>query len=104
MAIFLHNAGLPLPGELVLLAFGVAARREGVSIAWGFAAAGLGAMAGDTVSYWLGRWAGLRMLRAYCRATLGSGQCVASARAFYHRFGRLAVVLGPIRVRDSGPS
>lgn len=94
VAVFLDNAGLPLPGELALLAFGFLARTGHVSVGWGAVAAVVGAMAGDTMSYWLGRLAGMRVLHVYCRLTLGSGQCVDKARAFYGRFGRVAIVVG----------
>lgn len=93
-AVFLDNAGVPLPGELALLAFGFLARTGHLHVGGGLAAASLGAMAGDNVSYWVGRLGGVRILQTYCRITLGSGQCVEKAVAFYHRFGRLTVILG----------
>lgn len=94
LAVFLDNAGLPLPGELVLLAFGFLARTGHLDVGWGLIVASLGAMAGDHVSYWLGRLGGFQILQTYCRLTLGSGQCVQKAVVFYHRFGRIAVILG----------
>jgi membrane protein DedA with SNARE-associated domain len=65
-----------------------------LDLGWGIVAASAGAMAGDNMSYWLGRLGGLRILHTYCRLTLGSGACVNNALAFYHRFGGIAVVLG----------
>lgn len=94
LAVFLDNAGLPLPGELVLLAFGFLARTGHLDVGWGLIVASIGAMAGDNMSYWLGRLGGVRILRTYCRMTLGSGQCVERAVAFYHRFGPLTVISG----------
>lgn len=93
-AVFLDNAGLPLPGELALLAFGFLARTGHVSVSWGVIVAAVGAMAGDTLGYWLGRASGLRLLRTYCRMTLGSGECVNKAVAYYQRFGPIAVLVG----------
>lgn len=93
-AVFLDNAGLPLPGELVLLAFGFLARTGHLDLGWGLIASSLGGMAGDSVSYWVGWFGGVRILQTYCRITLGSGQCVERAVAFYQRFGRLTVILG----------
>lgn len=93
-AVFLDNAGLPLPGELALLAFGFVARTGHLDIGWGIVAAGAGAMVGDSMSYLLGRVGGMRILHAYCRITLGSGQCVENALAYYKRFGRVTIVLG----------
>lgn len=94
VAVFLDNAGLPLPGELALLTFGFLARTGHLNIGWGVVAAWVGALAGDTLSYWLGRVGGLSLLRTYCRVTLGSGECVNKAVAYYQRFGRIAIVLG----------
>ncbi len=93
-AVFLDNAGLPLPGELVLLAFGFLTRTGHLDPDLGVMAAGVGAMAGDNLSYWLGRLGGPRVVDAYCRVTLGSGDCASKAVAFYHRWGRSAVVVG----------
>lgn len=92
--VLLDNAGLPLPGELALFAFGLLARTGDLDLTWGVLAAGAGAMAGDNASYWLGRLGGVRVLRTYCRVTLGSGECVDRAVTYYHRFGRITVVLG----------
>lgn len=92
--VLLDNAGLPLPGELVLLAFGFLARTGHLDLGVGAMASGIGAMMGDNVSYWLGRLGGVRLLQTYCRMTLGSGECVSKALSFYHRFGAIAVILG----------
>lgn len=94
VTLFLDNGGLPLPGELVLLAFGFLARTGHVNFGWGVVAATVGAMAGDTASYWLGRLGGQRVLRIYCGMTLGSGDCVSRAVAYYQRFGRITIILG----------
>ena len=94
IAVFLDNAGLPLPGELVLLAFGFLARTGHLDLGLGVMAASVGAMTGDNLSYWLGRLGGLRIIHTYCRMTLGSGDCVGKAVTFYRRWGRITVVLG----------
>ncbi len=92
--ILLDNAGLPLPGELLLLAFGALARTGHVDLELGILVAWAAAMSGDSVGYWLGRLGGERLLQTYCRVTLGSGKCLQKAVAFYHLRGRLAVVVG----------
>lgn len=94
VAIFLENAGLPFPGEPILFAFGFLARTGHLDLGAGIAFATAAAMAGDSASYWLGRFAGPRLLRTYCRVTLGSGQCVERAVAYHRRFGKMAVVFG----------
>jgi len=92
--ILLDNAGLPLPGELLLLTFGALARTGHVHLGLGILVAWGAAMIGDSVGYWLGRLGGERLLHTYCRVTLGSGKCIQKAVAFYHLRGRVAVVFG----------
>jgi len=92
--ILLDNAGLPLPGELLLLTFGALARTGHVDLSLGILAATTAAMSGDSVGYWLGRLGGERLLHTYCRVTLGSGKCLQRAVAFYQLRGPVAVVFG----------
>lgn len=93
-AVFLDKAGLPIPGELLLLAVGAVARSGDLNLGLGLLLAAAAAVGGDSAGYWLGRWGGDRLLRTYCRATLGSGRCVEQAVGFYERYGRAAVVFG----------
>lgn len=55
-AIVLENAGLPFPGELLLLAFGAIARSGGVDPVVALVVAAGAALVGDSVAYWGGRW------------------------------------------------
>lgn len=93
-AILLDNAGLPLPGELLLLTFGALARTGQMDLEGGIVLAAVAAMAGDSLGYWLGRLGGDRLLHGYCRVTLGSGKCLQRAVAFYKLRGAMAVVFG----------
>jgi membrane protein DedA with SNARE-associated domain len=61
-AILLDNAGLPIPGELLLLAFGVVAKDGHLDPLLGLAVAATAALAGDSLGYWLGRIGGTRVL------------------------------------------
>ncbi len=92
--ILLDNAGLPLPGELLLLTFGALARTGQMDLEGGIVLAAAAAMAGDNLGYWLGRLGGDRLLYGYCRVTLGSGKCLQRAVAFYKLRGAMAVVFG----------
>lgn len=92
--ILLDNAGLPLPGELLLLTFGALAGTGHVDLGLGILVASAAAMSGDSVGYWLGRLGGDRVLRAYCHVTLGSGRCVQNAVDYYHRRGKVAIIFG----------
>lgn len=64
-------------------------------IMWGIA----GAIVGDALSYWLGRWAGPGVLRRWPLKQQRTG--VARARLFFYRYGFASVLigrfLGPIR-------
>jgi membrane protein DedA with SNARE-associated domain len=61
-AILLDNAGLPIPGELLLLTFGVVAKDGHLDPLLGLAVAATAALVGDNIGYWFGRLAGTRVL------------------------------------------
>ena len=61
-AILLDNAGLPIPGELMLLAFGIVAKDGHLDPILGLVIAAVAAMAGDSLGYWIGRLGGDRVL------------------------------------------
>jgi len=61
-AILLDNAGLPIPGELLLLAFGVVAKDGHFDLLLGLAIAATAALVGDNIGYWIGRLAGARVI------------------------------------------
>ena len=61
-AILLDNAGLPVPGELLLLTFGIVAKDGHLDPLLGLLVAATGAMAGDSLGYWIGRVGGTRVL------------------------------------------
>ena len=61
-AILLDNAGLPIPGELLLLAFGVVAKDGHLDLFFGLLVAATAALVGDNIGYWIGRLAGGRVL------------------------------------------
>lgn len=67
-AIILENAGLPIPGELLLLAFGGIARSGQLDLIAGLIVAAGAAVIGDSVSYWGGRWGCGRFLPARFKA------------------------------------
>lgn len=87
-AILLDNAGLPIPGELLLLAFGMVAKDGHLDPLLGLAVAATAALAGDSVGYWLGRVGGTRLLARIGRVprfrpgrvTLVFGRFVVGAR------------------------
>lgn len=74
-AILLDNAGLPIPGELVLLTFGGMARSGHLDPMLGLAVATAAALAGDSLAYWAGRLGG-----EWVRRRLPAGRGLAPRR------------------------
>ncbi len=66
--VLIESAGIPLPGETMLLAAGVyAGATHHLSIGLVIAAAAVGAIVGDNCGYLIGREGGYRLLRRYGR-------------------------------------
>ncbi|MBI2368724.1 MAG: DedA family protein [Deltaproteobacteria bacterium] len=86
--------GLPIPAEIVLLLAGGLAGGGELSLL-GVAGAGtLGALAADHLWYVVGRWRGVRLLRLYCRFSLGSAHCVARTEELLRRVGPASLLIG----------
>ena len=85
--LLLENLGLPLPGLLVLLVAGalVGAGKLGLPliIVGGIA----GALIGDLIWYFLGRWRGRPVLGLLCRLSLNPDTCVGNTERFFLRHG-----------------
>jgi membrane protein DedA with SNARE-associated domain len=61
--VMLESAGVPLPGETILVSAAVyAGHRHSLEISYVIAAAACGAIFGDNVGFWFGREFGLRLL------------------------------------------
>lgn len=63
--VMLENAGLPVPGETVLLVAGFFASRHGFSLPLVILIATVGAVLGDNAGYWIGRRLGRGLLIKY---------------------------------------
>jgi membrane protein DedA with SNARE-associated domain len=64
----LESAGIPLPGETILVTAAIyAATRHELNIVFVVEAAAAGAIFGDNVGFWVGREAGMRLLIRYGR-------------------------------------
>ena len=74
--VMLENAGLPVPGETILLAAGFASALNMFRLPLVMVVAATGAVIGDNIGYWIGRYYG---------------------RAFFERFGRF-LFLTPARL------
>lgn len=91
LGIALENTGLPLPGEVFLLAAGFLASAGPFELPLVIALGAAGAVAGDSLSYLLGRLGGERLPRLYCRITMGSADCVRKTHEYFARRGGLTV-------------
>ncbi len=63
LVVMLESAGVPMPGETVLVSASVyASTRAGLDIRFVILAAACGAIVGDNIGFWIGRELGLRVL------------------------------------------
>jgi membrane protein DedA with SNARE-associated domain len=60
--IMLENAGIPIPGETITLAGGFLAGNGELRFIYVLGCAIAGAILGDNLGYWLGRWGGMGLL------------------------------------------
>ena len=80
--------GLPLPATMLLLAAGAFVRQGALNWQAAVILAALGAVAGDSLSYLLGRYSGARVMRRAQTAAKWH-----QARGVFQRWGGLAVFL-----------
>ncbi len=91
----LENAGIPLPGEIILISAAiVAGTTHQMEIGLVIAAAALGGVLGANLGYWLGREFGFRLLLRYGRVIgLGERQLKLGQYLFLRHGGKV-VFLG----------
>lgn len=84
--------GILIPATAILLMTGGLIGSGTISILpillWGYA----GAIAGDALSFWIGKWLGRSVLR--WKILMRHRTTVARARLFFYRYGFLAVLIG----------
>jgi len=89
--IFFESFGAPLPGESLLVLSGVLAARGEISLVGLMIWAWLGAVAGDSVGYWIGRKLG-RTLLIHHGSRVGMTQArFEKVEAVFSRYGPIAV-------------
>jgi membrane protein DedA with SNARE-associated domain len=85
--------GLPFPAAIALVAAGAAIAAH---VLWGPSVLVLAVSAlliGDTVQFWLGRYAGWSLLQFLCRVSINPETCILrSAESFYKR-GKITLVI-----------
>ena len=91
----LESAGLPLPGETLLIGAAIYARLTGnMSIGGIVLAAAGGAIAGDNLGYWIGRRYGVALVERY-GARIGIGpEKFRLSQYLFHKWGGLVVFFG----------
>jgi membrane protein DedA with SNARE-associated domain len=91
--VMLESAGVPLPGEAVLITAGALVHRGildfGATLFFGV----LGAVIGDQIGYWAGRFGGRPFVLRWGRYALITPERLGQAEAFFERHGGRAVFL-----------
>jgi undecaprenyl-diphosphatase len=90
--VMLENAGIPVPGETILLAAGFFASRGYFSITLVIGIAATGAIIGDNCGYWIGRRLGRRLLLRYGKYVLLTEKRFESMERFFKGHGDKMVV------------
>lgn len=88
-----EQIGLPIPAEPFLLAAGGVAGSGRLHLTWILLAAAVASLIADTVWYWIGRLAGMRVLGWLCRITLEPDSCVRRSERFFSGHGARSLVI-----------
>ena len=95
VAAALQAVGFPVPGTTALvLAALYAAATDGLPIAWVIVAAALGALAGTSAGFALGRWRSEQLLAGVARVLRQSPERLALARREFAAHGRAVLFFG----------
>jgi membrane protein DedA with SNARE-associated domain len=84
--------GLPAPGGPLLVLAAAQMATSSTGMLFLTLTGGIASAIGDAPWYFLGRYGGPRVLRFYCKFTLGSAACVSSTERFFRCFGVVTVV------------
>ncbi|MBI1981118.1 MAG: DedA family protein [Methylocystis sp.] len=91
----LESAGVPLPGETMLVGAAIFARLSGtMDIGKVVAAASAGAIVGDNIGYWLGREFGVKLLERYGRYVGLGPEKLRLGQYLFYRWGGAIVFFG----------
>jgi len=91
-----ESAGVPLPGETTLIAAAVLARPEHhhYSLVSVIVVGAAGAIAGDNVGYWLGRFGGRKLLSRWAFTERYAAKALPPSERFFRRHGAKTVFFG----------
>ena len=101
LGVMAESAGVPFPGETVLLAAGVMAQRGHIDLGDAIAFGVLGAVIGDQIGYWVGREDGRPFVLRWGRYVFITPERLSRARATCSPGGRWAARVG-LDVPDGG--
>ncbi len=91
--VMLENAGLPVPGETILLAAGFCASQGTFSLIAVIGIAAAGAITGDNCSYWIGRELGRNFLLRYGKYFLLTQKRFDQMENFFDKHGDRTVLV-----------
>jgi len=95
VVVALESFGIPLPGETVLIAFGVLASQGHYQIQWVILTAAAGAIVGDNLGYWLiGRLGGRALFRRWDWLSRYADRVLPRAEALMQKHGGKTVFFG----------
>jgi membrane protein DedA with SNARE-associated domain len=91
--VMLESAGVPLPGETVLITAGALVHRGALNFGDALFFGILGALVGDQIGYWVGRFGGRPFVLRWGRYLFITPERLGRAEAFFDRHGGRAVFL-----------
>jgi membrane protein DedA with SNARE-associated domain len=95
LIVMLESAGIPMPGETILVTAAVyAATKHALDIRWVIAAAAGGAILGDNIGFWVGREFGEPLLEKWGHLVGLDARKRMLGRYFFARYGGSIVFLG----------
>jgi membrane protein DedA with SNARE-associated domain len=95
LGVLLESTGLPLPGESLMIAAAIyVAVTHQLSIVTLVAVAAAGAISGDQLGYFIGRWVGFRVLTRWGGKVGLTNERLELGRYLFRKFGGRVVFLG----------
>ena len=95
LGVMLESIGLPLPGESLMIAAALyAATTHRLDIVFLVPVAAAGAIIGDQIGYFLGRWIGFRVLARWGRKIGLNEDRLSLGRYLFRRYGPMVVFFG----------